>query len=54
MGGFCELVSMMERNLCCSIDNLYNECESQFLEMIGIVLSRERKDVDKEKLYEVG
>jgi hypothetical protein len=43
---------MMEQNPCCSIDNLYDECESQFLEMIGTVLSREWKDVDEEKLYE--
>jgi hypothetical protein len=26
--GFGELVSMMERNPYCSIDNLYGECES--------------------------
>jgi hypothetical protein len=44
----------MERNPCYLIDNLYNECESWFLEMIGIMLSREQKDVDEEKLYEVG
>ncbi len=52
--GFGELVLGMERNPCCSIDNLYGECESRFLEMIGVKLSREQKDVDKEKLYEVG
>ncbi len=45
---FGELVSMMERNPCCSIDNLYDECESRFLEMIFTVLSREQKDVDEE------
>jgi hypothetical protein len=50
--GFGELVSMMERNPCYSIDNLHSECESRLLEMIGIVLSREWKDVDEEKLYE--
>jgi hypothetical protein len=49
---FGELVSMMERNPCCSIDNLYRECESRFLEMIGVELSREQKDVDEKKLYE--
>jgi hypothetical protein len=26
--GFGELVSVMEPNPCCSIDNLYNECVS--------------------------
>jgi hypothetical protein len=52
--GFGELVSMMEWNLCYLIDNLYEECESRFSEMIGVELSREQKDVDKEKLYEVG
>jgi hypothetical protein len=36
------------------IDNLYGECKSRFLKMIGAELSREWKDVDKEKLYEVG
>jgi hypothetical protein len=52
--GFGELVSVMERNPCCSIDNLYGECESRVLEMIGAKLSKEQKDVDKKKLYEVG
>jgi hypothetical protein len=52
--GFGELVLVMEWNPCYSIDNLYGEHESQFLEMIGTMLSRERKDVDKEKLYEIG
>jgi hypothetical protein len=28
---FGELVSVIEQNPCCSIGNLYNECESQFL-----------------------
>jgi hypothetical protein len=49
---FGESVSMMEWNPCYSIDNLYKECESWFLEMIGAKLLRERKDVDEEKLYE--
>jgi len=44
----------MEWNPCHSIDNLYEECDSRFLEMIGVELSRERKDVDEEKLYEIG
>jgi hypothetical protein len=39
--GFGEFVSMMERNPCYSIDNLYGECESRFLEMIGDELSKE-------------
>ncbi len=52
--GFGELVSVMEQNPCCSIDNLYGECESRFLEMIGVKLSRVWKDADEEKLYEVG
>jgi hypothetical protein len=38
---FGELVLVMERNPCFSIDNLYEECESRFLEMIGAELSRE-------------
>jgi hypothetical protein len=50
--GFNELVPMMERDLGCLIDNLYEECESQFLETIGGELSKEQKDVDNEKLYE--
>jgi len=33
----------MERNPCYSIDNLYGECESQFLEMISIELSKKQK-----------
>ncbi len=41
--GFGELVLVMERNPCYSIDNLYGECESQFLEMISIELSKKQK-----------
>ncbi len=52
--GFCELGSMMEPNPCCSFDNIYTECKSRLLEMIGAKLSRERKDVDEKNLYEVG
>jgi hypothetical protein len=44
--GFGELVLVMEQNPCCLIDNFYGECESQFLEMIGMVVSKEREDVD--------
>jgi hypothetical protein len=42
---------MMERDPCCSIDNLYGECESRLLKMIGAELSKEQKDVDEEKNY---
>ncbi len=44
--GFGELVLVVEQNPYCSIDNLYGECESQFLEMISTVVSREREDED--------
>jgi hypothetical protein len=43
----------MEWNPCCLIDNLYGECESRFLEMIGAELSKKQRDVDKENLYEI-
>ncbi len=52
--GFGELVSVMEQVHGYSIDNVYEECEARFLEMIGAKLSKEWKDVDNEKLYEVG
>jgi hypothetical protein len=39
--GLGELVSMMEQKPCCLINNLYGECESWFLEIINIVVSRE-------------
>jgi hypothetical protein len=52
--GLGELVSVMERDPYCSIDNLYGECESRFLEMIGAKLSKEWGEVDKEQLYEIG
>ncbi len=41
-----ELVSVVEQNPCCLIDNLYGECESRFLEMISIAVSREQEDED--------
>jgi len=41
--GFGELVLVMEWNPCYSIDNLYGECESRFLEMISIELSKKQK-----------
>jgi hypothetical protein len=52
--GFGELVSVMEHDLSCSIDNLYEQCESQSLKTIGAKLSKERRDVDNEKIYELG
>jgi hypothetical protein len=36
-----ELVSMMERDLGCSLDTLYGLCESQLCRKIGVELSRE-------------
>jgi hypothetical protein len=39
--GLGELVLVMERDPSCSIDNLYGECESQFLETIGAKLPKE-------------
>jgi hypothetical protein len=44
----------MERDPCCSIDNLDGERESQFLETIGAELSKEWREVNKEQLYEDG
>jgi hypothetical protein len=52
--GFGELVSVMEQDPSCSIENLYGECESRFLETISAELSKEWMDVDQKKLYEVG
>jgi hypothetical protein len=43
----------MEWNPCYSIDNLYGECDHDSWKLL-VVFSREQKDVDKEKLYEVG
>ncbi len=45
--GYCGVVLVMEWNPCCSIENLYGECESRFLETIGAKLSKEWRDVDK-------
>jgi hypothetical protein len=39
--GFGELVSMMEQRLGCSIDNLYEEGESQFFKTISAELSKQ-------------
>jgi hypothetical protein len=52
--GFGELVSVMERDLGCSMDTFYEQCESRFWGRIGVKLSRERRDVEKKKLYEAG
>ncbi len=52
--GFGELILVMERDLGCSMDNFYEQCESQFLGTIGAKLSKERRDVDNAKLYEAG
>jgi len=52
--GFGELVLVMECNPSCSMDNLYDQCESWFLGMIGAELSRERGEVDKQKPFETG
>jgi hypothetical protein len=41
-----ELVSVVEQNPCCLIDNLYGECESRILKMISTVVSREQEDED--------
>ncbi len=50
--GFAKLVSVMEHDPSCLMDNLYEQCESRFLGTIGAKLSRERRDVDNGKLYE--
>jgi hypothetical protein len=44
----------MERDPGCSMDTLYEQCESRFWERIGAKLSGERRDVEKRKLYEAG
>ncbi len=43
---------MMERDPCCSIDKLYEECESG--KTIGARLSREWREVHKGHKYEAG
>ncbi len=52
--GLDELVLVMVRDPCCSIDKLYWEYESWFLETIGVELSKEWREVDKEQIYEAG
>jgi hypothetical protein len=39
--GFDELVSVMERDLGYSMENLYGQCESWFLGTIGVELSKQ-------------
>jgi len=50
--GFGVMVSMMERDHGCSMDTLYEQCESWFWERIGVKLSGEQRKVEKKKLYE--
>ncbi len=50
--GLGELVSVMEQNPCCSVNDPYGECESRFLEMIGTIVSREWEDEVRDGLYE--
>jgi hypothetical protein len=50
--GFGELVSVMEHDPRCPMDNLYEQYGSRFLGTIGAELSREQKDVDKKNLDE--
>jgi hypothetical protein len=52
--GLGELVSVMERNLGYSMDIFYELCESRFWWRISAKLSREWKDMERRKLYEVG
>jgi hypothetical protein len=47
-----ELVWVMEWNPCCSVNDLYGECESWFLEMIGTIVSKEWEDEVWDGLYE--
>jgi dolichyl-phosphate-mannose--protein O-mannosyl transferase len=52
--GFDDLVSVMEGDPACSMDNFYEQCESRFLGTIGAKLSKEQRDVTNAKLYEAG
>jgi hypothetical protein len=54
MSDLNELVLMMERDPSCSMDTLYGLCESRLYEWIGAELSRERGDVEKIYIYDVG
>ncbi len=52
--GFGDLVLVMEWDSSYSMDNLYEQCESRFWGLVGVELSKEQRDVDNAKLYEVG
>jgi len=52
--GFGELVSVMERDPSCSKDNIYEQCEVRFYMKIGAKISRERRKVERRKIYEAG
>lgn len=49
-----EFVLVMEWIPSYFVHNLYSECESQFLVMIGVAASGEQEDEVKEELYEAG
>jgi hypothetical protein len=44
----------MERDLDCSMETLYELCESRLCEGIGEEISRERMDEEKRNIYDVG
>ncbi len=46
-----ELISLMEHNPSCSMETLYERCESRLCEGIGEEISRERKDEEKRNIY---
>ncbi len=50
--GLGELVSVMECDLSCSKDILYDYCEAQFWGRISAKISRERRKVERRKIYE--
>ncbi len=52
--GLGELVSVMERDPCYSIEKNYGKCESRFLEMISAEFSKEQREVHNEQLFEAG
>ncbi len=49
-----ELVSMMEHDPNCSMETLYELCESWLCERIDEEISRERKDKERRNIYDVG
>ncbi len=46
-----DLVSVMECNLGCSMEILYELCESRFYVWIGADISGERNDREKKNIY---